>query len=55
MLSKAIAAGKGSELLKEAINLYVQIRIEGTNIERDGDMLLFQWVPMTGAGGGTSK
>ena len=41
--SEPLKLGDGSELLELVVSLYEKYRIEGTEIEEDGDMLLFQW------------
>jgi hypothetical protein len=41
--SAAFTGGKGIALIEEAIDLYEKTRVEGTNVDQDGDMLLFQW------------
>lgn len=41
--SEPLRLGDGPELLSLVVSLYEKQRIEGTEIEEDGDMLLFQW------------
>lgn len=41
--SEPLKLGDGAKLLELVASLYEEYRIEGTEIEEDGDMLLFQW------------
>jgi hypothetical protein len=43
LISERDRQAKPAELLQTALRLYVDSRIDSTDVEKDGDMLLFQW------------
>jgi hypothetical protein len=49
--SEPLTCNDGAKLIEYAIDLYAKYRIEGTVVEKDGDMLLFQWGAIDNAQG----
>ena len=41
--SEPLGRNNGAKLIEYVVDLYAKYRIDGTAVEKDGDMLLFQW------------